>query len=195
MKKLYADLLFAPTYAWNVLLGRILKRRRWWDYVDPMVILGARPLKRDLGRLYAEGVRGVVNMCQEYPGPVTQYKELGIDQLWLPTIDFQPPSIEHIAQGVEYLHRKTEAGEKVYVHCKAGRARSATVVICWLVQYRGLTLEEAQQHLLDCRPHVHPKLGDRLVVQRYIEQIKARAAELAKENEATLLPSQQEGRP
>jgi atypical dual specificity phosphatase len=178
LKSFAARALFLPTYAWNVLLGRVLKHRRWWDYVDDGVILGARPLTRDLANLYREGVRAVINMCQEYPGPVDAYKKLGIEQLWLPTIDFQPPSLKHVSQGVDFIQQVVDRGDKVYVHCKAGRARSATVVLCWLVKHRKMSVVEAQTHLLLKRPHVHARLTERSVVKEYAKQLaEAEAAE------------------
>ena len=177
LRWLVANLLFLPTYAWNIVMGRILKRRRWWDYADPLVILGARPMTRDLQRLYDEGVRGVVNMCQEFPGPLKRYTKLGIEQLWLPTVDFQPPSIEFVGQGVDFIEQVTQRGDKVYVHCKAGRARSATVVLCWLVKHRKMSIAEAQLHLLACRPHVNAKLASRSVVKQYVEALQNRQAE------------------
>lgn len=176
LKNFAARALFVPTYAWNVLLGRVLKQRRWWDYVDDGVILGARPITRDLANLYQEGVRAVINMCQEYPGPVDAYKKLGIEQLWLPTIDFQPPSMEHVVQGVEFIQQVVDRGDKVYVHCKAGRARSATVVLCWLVKHRKMSVEAAQALLLLKRPHVHAKLTERTVVREYAKQLAESAA-------------------
>ncbi|KAF9971028.1 hypothetical protein BGZ73_006095 [Actinomortierella ambigua] len=40
---------------------------------------------------------------------------------------------------------------KIYLHCKAGRGRSASVAICWLVYEYDLTLAQAQKILLLCR--------------------------------------------
>ncbi len=179
VKSFIARALFWPTYVWNLLLGRVIKHRRWWDYVDEGVILGARPLTRDLANLYQEGVRAVINMCQEFPGPVLEYKKLGIEQLWLPTIDFQPPSLEHVSQGVDFIQKVVERGDKVYVHCKAGRARSATVVLCWLVKHRRMSIAEAQALLLTKRPHVHAKLTERQVVIEYVNRLKQEQDESA----------------
>lgn len=162
--------LFAPTFTWNYMLGRVLKVRNWWDEVDPAIILGAMPLRSDAKPLHALGVRGVINMCQEYPGPKSEYQRLGIDQLWLPTVDFNPPTFEDVSRGVDFIKKHASLGEKVYVHCKAGRARSATVVICWLVRHRSMALPEAQSHLLRKRPHVNAKLVHRPVVRQYCEQ-------------------------
>ena len=65
MKRLVARLLFVPTLLWNMLLGRLLGLRRWWDAVDDHVILGAFPFARDARRLQALGVGAVVNTCEE----------------------------------------------------------------------------------------------------------------------------------
>lgn len=168
MRPFLARALFAPTFAWNYLLGRVLHKRHWWDQVDPCVILGALPLKRDVPKLAKLDVRGVINMCQEYAGPTTAYQKYQIEQLWLPTVDFNPPSLDSVSRGVEFLHQKTSKSQRVYVHCKAGRARSATIVICWLVKHKGMSPEQAQAHLLACRPHVNPRLLSRPVVREYL---------------------------
>lgn len=167
MPRLIARLLFLPTLVWNVLLGRILGVRHWWDRVDPHVVLGAMPFRRDVPRLVAEGVRGVVNTCEEYAGPTEEYAAAGIEQLRIPTTDFQPPRLEDIQRAVTFINRFAERGESVYVHCKAGRARSATVVLCWLVAARGLTPEQAQRLLLEKRRHVSRRLTQRAVVQEF----------------------------
>ena len=171
MPPFFARLIFLPTYAWNLLLGRVLRRRNWWDPIESKVILGARPLRRDVPKLAELGVRGVVNMCQEYQGPIDLYPNYDVVQLWLPTIDFQPPSLEFVVQGVEFIQAVVEKGDSVYVHCKAGRARSATVVLCWMVKYRGMTVEQAQAKLLECRPHTNPEIYKREVVIRFVEQL------------------------
>lgn len=47
----------------------------------------------------------------------------------------------------------------VLVHCYAGRSRSATVVIAYLMCYEELEYEEALQRVLDVRPFVAPNEG------------------------------------
>lgn len=164
---LFARTMFWPTFLWNALLGRVLKIRNWWDRVDDVVVLGAMPLRSDVPGLAAAGVRGVVNTCQEYAGPQKEYTTAGIEQLRIPTTDFTPPSLNDVEKAVAFMNRFTSQGKSVYVHCKAGRARSATVVICWLIANRGLTPEAAQQLLLEKRPHVHRRLFERQVVKDF----------------------------
>lgn len=164
--------VYYPTLAFNVLLGRVLRIRPWWSRVDDCVVLGALPFAADAKPLYEdEGVRGVVNTCMEYEGPVEAYAEVGIEQLWTPTIDFTHPSIESVIEGVQFIERFASRGESVYVHCKAGRARSATIVACWLMQSRGFSPEQAQQWLSERRRHVNQRLAQRPVVQEFARRL------------------------
>ena len=167
MPRFLARLLFVPTLLWNLLLGRVLRVRNWWDRVDEHVILGALPFAADVPKLAAEGVRAVVNTCEEYAGPVVAYEAAGIEQLRVPTTDFHPPRLADIEQAVAFMQRHIARGETVYVHCKAGRARSATVVLCWLVATKGMTVEAAQRLLLAKRPHVKRDLDRRPVVMEF----------------------------
>jgi atypical dual specificity phosphatase len=63
LKKLIARAVYYPTLGFNILLGRWLKVRNWWDRVDTHCILGAVPLGSDPDRLKELGVTGVINMA------------------------------------------------------------------------------------------------------------------------------------
>ena len=167
-ERIYAKVVFYPTLLWNFTLGRILKVRNWWDRIDPHVIVGALPFARDVDRMHSAGVRAVVNTCEEYPGPVREYERVGIEQFHMPTTDFTHPSLDDVSRAVEFVQEHAAAGETVYIHCKAGRARSATVAICWLIKYRQMSPEDAQQHLLKSRPHTNPHLTERPVVKEFV---------------------------
>ena len=73
-----------------------------------------------------------------------------------------------IESGVDFIHRHVTQGGSVYVHCKAGRARSATVVLCYLVAYKHMTPQAAQQYLLEKRPHINPLIYEREVVKEFV---------------------------
>ncbi len=173
INRFYAWILFLPTLGWNALLGRVLGRRNWWDPIDPYVLVGAYPFVGDVQRLYDLGVRAIVNTCEEYAGPVVHYNRLGIDQLHIPTTDFTHPNLRDIEQAVEFVEDHVNKKRMVYIHCKAGRARSATVAICWLMKYRGMSAAAAQAFLLLARPHINPNLAQRPVVQQFSKNLAA----------------------
>ncbi len=167
MRGLIIRLLFVPTLLYNLLLAGLLPSRRWWDTVEPHVILGALPLPWLVDDMARAGVRAVVNTCVEYGGPEKGYARHDIAQLRTPTLDFTPPTLADIERAVGYIQAHVEAKETVYVHCKAGRGRSATVVLCWLVAHRGMQPRQAQAALEAVRPHVNHGLWQRAVVQEF----------------------------
>ncbi len=179
MQRWLARAIYYPTLAYNVFLGRVLRRRHWWDPIGEHLILGARPLGQDPHRLHQLGVTGVVNMCEEFAGPETQYRELSIEQLWLPTVDFNHPSEEHVQAGAEFIHRHELKGGTTYVHCKAGRARSATVVLWWLIRFHGLTPKAAQEVILQARPHANPLIYQRPVIQSLLRKHSGETATIS----------------
>lgn len=67
-------------------------------------------------------------------------------QFIIQTEDFNPVSFENIQKSVAEIHDEIEKNGHVYVHCKAGRGRSATAVICYLLKY-GKSLHNLQEDL------------------------------------------------
>lgn len=166
-KRIVAQSIFYPTLWWNMLLGRVLKVRNWWDPVNEHIVIGAWPFAADVPKLAKLQIGAVVNTCEEYEGPVEQYEKHDIVQHRMPTIDFTHPLYDDVKGAVEFMDQQIAAGRKVYVHCKAGRARSATVVICWLIKNEKMSAAAGQKLLLEKRAHVNPRLPQREVVQQF----------------------------
>ena len=167
MHRFLVHLIFYPTLVYNLFWARVARRWQWWSRVDQYLILGALPFPSTVSELHEHGVRAVVNTCEEYAGPVTIYQQYEIRQLRVRTVDFTPPTLESVQQAVDFIEDHRKRGETVYVHCKAGRGRSATVVICWLIKHLNLTPSEAQTYLQQKRPQIVRHLHRRDVVQEF----------------------------
>ncbi len=172
MSRLFARLVFVPTLAWNLFSAKFRKNWKWWTRIDDHLLLGAFPFASTVPELAAQGVRAVVNTCDEYAGPIKAYQQAHIEQLRIPTVDFTPPTLEMVEQAVAFIKRRIAQGHTVYVHCKAGRGRSATVVACWLIETKGLTPEQAQDLLIAKRRQVLRKIAQRDVVQQFYARRK-----------------------
>jgi atypical dual specificity phosphatase len=140
---------------------------RHWDRIDAHVLVGAFPSPRELRRLHALGVRGVVNLCEEHPGFERELKRLGIVQLHAPTLDFHAPSPETLARAVAFIADRAAAGETIYVHCKAGRKRSPLVVMAYLMRTRGLSAAEAYRTVRRVRRHIDRGLASQPVLREF----------------------------
>jgi atypical dual specificity phosphatase len=107
----------------------------WTTEIDDTVIMGGAPFgfAKIPDQLHDRGVRGVVNLCEEYPGPESSYRRLGMRHLRLPTTDHFEPTVKDMERAVEFIRFHEQMGKKVYVHCRAGHGRSAAVVLAWMV--------------------------------------------------------------
>lgn len=64
-----------------------------------------------------------------------EWEAAGVEQLRLSTVDLTGvPTLENLHRGVEFALKHREQGNSVYVHCKAGRSRSATLVAAYLIK-------------------------------------------------------------
>ncbi|KGN55844.1 putative dual specificity protein phosphatase DSP8 [Cucumis sativus] len=152
-----ARVLFYPTLLYNVFRNKLQTEFRWWDKVDEFILLGAVPFPADVPHLKEAGVRGVITLNEPYETlvPSTLYRDHEIDHLTIPTRDYCfAPLLSDICLAVNFIHKNASLGQTTYVHCKAGRGRSTTVVICYLVQYKQMTPDEAYKHVKSIRPRV-----------------------------------------
>lgn len=129
--KLVSKIFFLPTFP----ITALLRLGNYWTVVDDTVILGCAPMEL-LGhpKKFKElGIKGVVNMCYEYSGPTEAYGKYGITQLHLPTVDHVEPSLDYLRAAIEFIEKHEKAGNKVYVHCKAGHGRGGSIALAWMV--------------------------------------------------------------
>uniref|UniRef100_D3TQZ2 Phosphatidylglycerophosphatase and protein-tyrosine phosphatase 1 n=1 Tax=Glossina morsitans morsitans TaxID=37546 RepID=D3TQZ2_GLOMM len=172
---MFARVSFYPTLFYNVLMEKFT-RRNWYDRIDDNVILGALPFRSQANELIQkENMKAVISMNEDYELTVfsnnlTKWQLLGVEFLQLATTDiFESPCQEKLHKGVEFINKflprdnrikglsTTDSPENVgtvYVHCKAGRTRSATLVGCYLILKNGWTPEQAVEHMRHCRPHI-----------------------------------------
>ena len=160
-------LLFRPTLYWTLLKTRVLRVEEHWSEIDDTLILGALPRKREWSLFQELQVGGVINMCAEWSGHTSEYARTGIEQLHLPTPDFTSPDVDALRNGVAFIDRFRSEGRRVYCHCKAGRGRSATIALAWLIHSQALTPEAAEQFLIDRRPQVNRRLTERPAVREF----------------------------
>lgn len=172
-----ARLLFYPTLAYNVAMEKV-SSRRWFDRVDETVILGALPFRSMTKQLVEEeNVRGVITMNEAYEtkyfcNSADEWKAAGAEQLRLSTVDLTGvPTMENLQRGVEFALQHREQGSSVYVHCKAGRSRSATLAAAYLIRLHCCTPEEACQKLAAVRPHILVRSAQLDMLRKYHQQV------------------------
>ncbi|XP_008841844.2 phosphatidylglycerophosphatase and protein-tyrosine phosphatase 1 [Nannospalax galili] len=179
-----ARVLFYPTLLYTVFRGRVRgpAHRDWYHRIDHTVLLGALPLRSMTRRLVLdENVRGVITMNEEYEtrflcNNSKEWKKVGVEQLRLSTVDMTGvPTLANLQRGVEFALKYQSLGQCVYVHCKAGRSRSATMVAAYLIQVHKWSPEEAVQAITKIRSHIYIRPSQLEILKEFHKEISSGA--------------------
>lgn len=128
------------------------------------LLAGAYPLDRDDVRALSDaGVELAYNLCEdtEYgPGQreavAAALAEAGIEERRLPLTDYAGLAADSLDRAVEEVLAELEGGRRVYLHCRAGWQRSATVAAAVIALREEVGLAQALAVLRDRKPTAEP---------------------------------------
>ncbi|XP_018587625.1 dual specificity protein phosphatase 18-like [Scleropages formosus] len=96
----------------------------------------------------------IVNATLEYPCPVYH----GVECIHVPVSDVPHARLcDHFEDVAQHIHENMTGS--TLVHCAAGISRSPALVIAYLMRYKKLTLHQAHEWVVSCRPFVRPNVG------------------------------------
>ena len=137
--------------------------------VTPLVYVGPQFRKSGKSMLQRRGFRHLVNLRVEFDDA-----EHGLElesYCHLPTVDDAAISMEHLRQGIEFIHGAVAQGEKVYIHCSAGVGRAPTLAAAYFMS-RGMSLADALSLVRQARPFIN-------IMPTQMEQLRSCEAERA----------------
>ena len=107
-------------------------------------------LAADLSFLQSQRIDLLVSLTGEVPG-AGKSGEYGIESLHIPVPDFHAPTMEQLRDFVAAVNERLAAGQRVGVHCHAGKGRTGTFLAAYFVA-RGLTAPDAIARIREIRP-------------------------------------------
>jgi len=134
----YLSTIFTKYMSYKLLTGI------WWNRIDDHIILGGIPLHNSehLEALKNEGITAVLSLVEDfemkssiYFHPVTKedWEKNGVKFLQVQVADRCGLYPSDIAKCMDFIMDNLNNNRKMYIHCKAGKGRSASVVMCYLL--------------------------------------------------------------
>jgi predicted protein tyrosine phosphatase len=147
-----AQVILAP-----VLLGQYLswlhykKQCRAWDEIVPGVWIGRWLSDAEAREAVAAGVSAVLDLSDAFS---EARPFIGLEYRHLPVLDLTAPTPSQLADAASFINANAADGI-VYVHCKIGYSRSASVVAAWLLHTgRADSVDDAVATLRSKRPSI-----------------------------------------
>jgi atypical dual specificity phosphatase len=163
----------------------------WWTRIDSQLILGGIPLHNlsHLEALKKENVGAIVSILEPFElvptlhfNPISkeEWESNDITVLQLSVEDTYGVQREDISRAIDFLIEQQKHGKTVYIHCKAGKGRSASIVLCYLLyqyyqQYKNITEEDIMRTysmLTQIRDEVNISDTQFIPIYKYIIYLK-----------------------
>ncbi|MBT5873444.1 MAG: dual specificity protein phosphatase family protein [Candidatus Latescibacteria bacterium] len=127
------------------------------DFIIDQIAVGSYEDAINLQVLQANDITAVLDLARE----VSYSLPPSILRLKIPLEDRVPMKQEYIRLAVNWLRNAAEE-RRVLVHCLAGISRSVTIVMCYLHEVQGFSLEDAYGMIRSKRfqANPHPALLD-----------------------------------
>lgn len=119
--------------------------------------------------LKARKITHILTVCEELPPKFPNVIYIQEFTYHIISISDEPTTrlCNHFTECLDFIHTAIEGGGEVLVHCFAGVSRSASVVIAYLMRYRGMGVNDALWFVRGKRPWVNPNFGFMGQLRRY----------------------------
>lgn len=157
--------------------GQLVERPTNFSWVIPEKLAGSGlPSSLDqLTWIAAKGIRTVITV-REIPLPEIWVKKVRsqfnmFENYFLKTDDYNAPTIDEIAEVVNYIDKKISSSLPVLVHCAAGKGRTGTILAAYLINKEMLTPKEAVKKLRLMRPGSVQSERQELAINYYYKNL------------------------
>ena len=147
-------------------VSRFLYLEDWCNEIMDGIVLGAMPLNNfnhmdDI--IKKHNIDVVLSILEDFeledtflfsPIKPSQYEEHGIIHEHIISQDFTSITQYNIEKGIDILKEHIKNKKRIYIHCKSGRGRSATIVVCYLMKHRDFSKDEARAFTKAKRPQI-----------------------------------------
>lgn len=124
----------------------------------PHLCLGCRKVATCLPGLRESKVTRILNVTSTIPNHFQSlggftYKQIAVED------NLDVDLTQHLTGAFQFIEEARACGEKVLVHCHAGRSRSVTIILAYLMKYYGHTLDSALEYVKQRKPDINPNLS------------------------------------
>lgn len=142
----YHQKLFYEFSLSRIVIQDFFGKYTWFHKIDPYVTLGAIPTYQKALKIMTSVPReknkiAILSIVKKFEitessllaQPITtkDWEKFNVPHKFIQVNDLKPPTVRQIQQGITFIDEQKALGNHVYVHCKAGKGRSATVVACY----------------------------------------------------------------
>lgn len=136
---------------WRKIYGAIARKPTNFSWVIEGMLAGSgMPTSREeMDWVRENDIKAVLTLTEE---PLPEQWLNNIDYLHVPTVDGSSPDIEDIEKAVDFIDKNLKNDKSVMVHCAAGKGRTGTILVAYMMKFRGMNVKGAIEEIRSLRP-------------------------------------------
>lgn len=136
---------------WRKIYGAIARKPTNFSWVIEGMLAGSgMPTSREeMDWVRENGIKAVLTLTEE---PLPEQRLNNIDYLHVPTVNSTAPDIEDIEKAVDFIDKNLKNNKSVMVHCAAGKGRTGTILVAYMMKFRGMNVKGAIEEIRSLRP-------------------------------------------
>lgn len=136
---------------WRKIYGAIARKPTNFSWVIEGMLAGSgMPTSREeMDWVRENGIKAVLTLTEE---PLPEQWLNNIDYLHVPTVNSSAPDIEDIEKAVDFIDKNLKNNKSVMVHCAAGKGRTGTILVAYMMKFRGMNVKGAIEEIRSLRP-------------------------------------------
>lgn len=120
------------------------------DFVTDMVAIGDAEDLCSIDGLRRQRIGAVLSLAR------LDHPSIPVQHVLIEVADRQALSVGDIEAAVQFIKSHVDAGRRVLVHCRSGISRSAALIVCYLHECMGWSIDEAMVRVKGARPQADP---------------------------------------
>ena len=136
--------------------------------LDDFLYLGCWKDAKNVGMLNGMNIQRILNVTNDQLKDHSKFNVKNISIFDLPTTNIE----KHFSEALNFIEDSKSKSEKILVHCHAGRSRSATIVIAYLIKNHKMTLNEAVEFVKSKRKIIRPNVGFMKQLENFEKNLK-----------------------
>jgi atypical dual specificity phosphatase len=142
-----------------------------WVIEDKLAGSGLPVTENEFKWVVDKGIKSIVTV-REVPLPSEWFDGGDIDYLHLRVEDFGAPTVEEMAEVVNFIDKTISSGRAVLVHCAAGKGRTGAVLAAYILKKQNLTAKHAIEKIRIMRPGSVQSIMQETALSMYEKYLK-----------------------
>lgn len=148
------------------------------NWVTERIMAGRNPLTvHDIATLAAQGITHILDLREPHEWTakfgseaLTEIERRGLQRRHVLVGDMQAPTSAAFDAAYQFLEAALQdPNHRVYVHCRAGNERTASILVAYYACQQGVSYEAALAALRARRPTFHPLHGQARAVRQWLK--------------------------